>query len=79
MDEDAFNLSIRKFLKHFGVTAQREIESAVRRAIEQGKLRGDESIPVRATLLVDGILRDFHIDGTVTLSATADAPPAPAP
>jgi ribosomal protein L1 len=79
MDEDAFNLSIRKFLKHFGVTAQREIESAVRKAIEQKKLRGDESIPVRATLQVDGILRDFHIDGTITLAATADAPPAPAP
>lgn len=76
MDEDAFNLSIRRFLKHFGITAQREIESAVRRAIEHGKLRGDESIPVRATLLVDGILRDFHIDGTVTLSAAAEPPPA---
>jgi len=73
MDEDAFNLSIRKFLKHFGVTAQREIENAVRKAIEEGKLRGDEAIPVRATLLVDGILRDFHIEGTVTLTA---APPA---
>jgi ribosomal protein L1 len=73
MDEDAFNLSIRKFLKHFGVTAQREIESAVRKAIDEGKLRGDEAIPVRATLLVDGILRDYYIDGTVTLSG---APPA---
>jgi hypothetical protein len=73
MDEDAFNLSIRKFLKHFGVTAQREIESSVRRAIEEGKLLGNEEIPVRATLLVDGILRDFHIEGTVTLAA----PPAP--
>lgn len=73
MDEDAFNLSIRKFLKHFGVTAQREIESSVRKAIEEGTLRGDEAIPVRATLVVDGILRDYHIDGTVTLSA---APPA---
>lgn len=72
MDEDAFNLSIRKFLKHFGVTAQREIENAVRKAIEEGKLRGDEEVPVRATLLVDGILRDFHIEGTVTLGA---APP----
>lgn len=77
MDEDAFNLSIRKFLKHFGVTAQREIESAVRKAIEQGKLRGDESIPVRATLLMDGILRDYYIDGAVTLSAAAEPPPAP--
>lgn len=73
MDEDAFNLSIRKFLKHFGVTAQREIESAVRKALEEGKLRGDEGIPVRATLVVDGILRDYHIDGTVTLSGP---PPA---
>ncbi|MBK5188368.1 MAG: hypothetical protein JJD97_08975 [Gemmatimonadaceae bacterium] len=72
MDEDAFNLSIRKFLKHFGVTAQREIESSVRKAIEEGKLRGDESVPVRATLIVDGILRDFQIEGTITLSA----PPA---
>lgn len=73
MDEDAFNLSIRKFLKHFGVTAQREIENAVRKAIEEGKLRGDEEVPVRATLLVAGILRDFQIEGTVTLAA---APPA---
>ena len=76
MDEDAFNLSIRKFLKHFGVTAQREIESSVRKAIEDGRLRGDEAVPVRATLVVDGILRDFHIDGAVTLSASPDAPAA---
>jgi ribosomal protein L1 len=74
MDEDAFNLSIRKFLKHFGVTAQREIESAVRKAIEEGKLRGDEAVPVRATLVVDGLLRDFHIDGTVTLSGAPATP-----
>jgi len=77
MDEDAFNLSIRKFLKHFGVTAQREIESSVRKAIEDGRLRGDEAVPVRATLVVDGILRDFQIDGTVTLSPSPDAPAAP--
>ncbi len=74
MDEDAFNLSIRKFLKHFGVTAQREIEGSVRKAIANGKLRGDESVPVRATLIVDGILRDFHIDGVVTLSAVSETP-----
>ena len=68
MDEDAFNISIRKFLKHFGVTAQREIESAIRRGIEQGKLRGDEAVPVRATLIVEGLLRDFQIEGNITLS-----------
>ncbi len=76
MDEDAFNLSIRKFLKHFGVTAQREIENAVRKAIEDGKLRGDESMPVRVTLLLDGVLRDFHINGTITLSAQPGTSPA---
>jgi ribosomal protein L1 len=70
MDEDAFNISIRKFLKHFGVTAQREIENAVKRGIEEGKLRGDESVPVRATLIVEGLLRDFQIEGTVTLAAS---------
>jgi ribosomal protein L1 len=73
MDEDAFNQSIRKFLKHFGVTAQREIEIAIRKAIEEGKLRGDETVPVRATLVVDGLLRDYHVDGAIILAA----PPAP--
>ena len=73
MDEDAFNLSIRKFLKHFGVTAQREIESAIRKAIDDGRLRGDEGVPVRATLVVDGILREFQIEGTLRLSASPDA------
>jgi hypothetical protein len=68
MDEDAFNISIRKFLKHFGVTAQREIENAIRRGIDEGKLRGDEAVPVRATLIVEGLLRDFQIEGNVTLS-----------
>jgi len=29
MNEEAFNLSVRKFLKHFGVSAQREIEKSV--------------------------------------------------
>lgn len=68
MDEDAFNLSIRKFLKHFGITAQREIERTVQRAIADGALRGNEELPVRATLVVDGVLHEFHIDGTITLA-----------
>jgi hypothetical protein len=67
MNEDALNLSVRKFLKHFGVTAQREIEHAVQRGIADGTLRGDETIPVRATLVLDGLVRDFHIDGEITL------------
>jgi hypothetical protein len=68
MNEDAFNLSIRKFLKHFGVTAQREIEQAVHRALEDGKLRGDERLPVRATLVLEGLVSDFRIEGELTLA-----------
>lgn len=69
MDQEAFNLSIRKFLKHFGVTAQREIEQAVQRGLADGTLQGSEAIPVRATLVVGGLVRDFSIDGEITLEA----------
>ena len=68
MNEDAFNLSIRKFLKHFGVTAQREIERAVQRGLEDGSLRGDEGLPVHATLVLDGLVEDFRIEGEITLA-----------
>jgi len=40
MNEDAFNMSIRKFLKKVGVTSQREIEKAVRSAVDTGKIAG---------------------------------------
>jgi hypothetical protein len=67
MDQEAFNLSIRKFLKHFGVTAQREIEQAVQRGLADGTLRGSEAIPVRATLVVGGLVQEFSIDGEIRL------------
>lgn len=67
MNEDAFNISIRKFLKHFGVTAQREIERAVQRGMADGALRGTETLPVRATLVLGDLVHDFHIDGEITL------------
>jgi hypothetical protein len=68
MDEDAFNLSIRTFLKHFGVSAQREIEHAVQRGLASGSLRGAETLPVRATLVLNDLVRDFHVDGEIRLS-----------
>ena len=68
MNEEAFNISIRKFLKHFGVTAQREIEQVVRRGLEDGSLKEGEPIPVRATLTVGEIVHDFHIDSEITLT-----------
>lgn len=55
MDEDVFNMALRKFLKQVGVTSQREIEQAVRAALAAGRLRGDETLRARVVLTVDGI------------------------
>jgi len=54
MNQDAFNMSIRKFLKRVGVHSQREIEMAVEGAVASGKLKGDESLPVKMTLTMGG-------------------------
>ena len=55
MNEDAFNASIRKFLKTLGVTAQREIEKAVRQALADGRLKGNEKLPAKATVTIAGV------------------------
>ena len=68
MNEEAFNLSIRKFLKQFGVGAQREIEHAVEEAIRTGKLKGTETIPATATLRVPGLDLEFSIDSPIILA-----------
>jgi len=73
MDVEVFNLELRKFLKRFGITSQREIERAVESALESGKLAGSEVLPVRATLTIPGVLEDVHIDGEIALSGTPQA------
>ena len=67
MNEDVFNLSLRRFLKKFGITAQREIEQAVRAAIDTGRIAGTESLRASATLRIPEIGLDTVIDGDVTL------------
>ena len=49
MNDESLNLPTRQFLKRFGVTAQREIERAIRARLDEGMLRGTERLPVRAT------------------------------
>ena len=67
MNPDAFNMSIRKFLKMVGVHSQREIESAVERALATGKLKGGETLPAKMTLVVDGIALNVSFDGKISL------------
>ncbi|HEU5013385.1 MAG TPA: DUF6494 family protein [Roseiflexaceae bacterium] len=54
INEDQFNADMRKFLKTFGVTAQREIEKAVRKAVDSGQLADASSVTARARLEVEG-------------------------
>jgi hypothetical protein len=62
MSEDAFNMSIRKFLKEVGVTSQREIEAVVRdRPVTGTTLR------VRMVLTADGTNLHHEVEGEIEL------------
>lgn len=63
MDEDAFNMAVRKFLKEVGVTSQREIERAVREhRVEGGKLR------LRMTLTADGTPLEHVVEAEIDVA-----------
>lgn len=65
MDEDRFNMDIRKFLKVVGVTSQREIELAVRDALDKGTLRQKAVLKPRVTLRIPEIGLEHVIDGEI--------------
>ena len=65
MDEDVLNATVRKFLKKLGVTAQREIEHAVRKAAAEGRLKGSKPLIAKATVAVGDIDLLFEVDGTI--------------
>lgn len=77
MNQDVFNLDLRKFLKRFGVTAQREIERAVADAIERGTLTGNETLSVRAVLTIPDVLGELRIDGEIGLASPSSRDHAP--
>ena len=68
MDEEAFNMSVRRFLKQLGVTAQREIDLAVREQLDGGDLQGDETLDATATITVAGLSRDVVVKGRISLT-----------
>jgi hypothetical protein len=65
MNEEALNISVRKFLKKLGVTAQREIENAVREAAEKGRLKDGTALPAKAVITVGGVDLAFEVGGEI--------------
>ena len=67
MNDEALNMSIRKFLKTVGVNSQLAIEKAVRQALEEGKLKGSETLPAEMTLVVGRLGVNTKFDGELRL------------
>lgn len=67
MDQETFNLSMRKFLKTVGVASQREIEQAVAKAMASGAIAGVETLPATMTLRIAGLRLDVTFDGEIQL------------
>ncbi len=67
MNEEMFNISIRKFLKLVGVSSQRAIEQAVDKAIADGSIAGTESFPATMTLEIAGLKLNVKFDGEIKL------------
>ena len=68
MDEEVFNLEVRKFLKKVGIQSEQEIEHAVRYNIEKGTLSGTETLPASVVLLVPDIGVKVSIEGEIDLT-----------
>ena len=67
MNEEVFNMQIRKFLKKVGVQSQREIEQAVKQSIEKGSLVGTEKLETSVLLEVPSIGLKLSIEGEIEL------------
>jgi hypothetical protein len=67
MNEETFNISLRKFLKVVGVTSQREIEQTVRAAIESGKLKGSEKLQAKVVLTIDAVGLKHEVEEEIKL------------
>jgi hypothetical protein len=68
MNEDRFNMDIRKFLKVVGVTSQREIEKAVHGALADGRLDDSALLRPKVRLSIPEIGLDHVVDGEIGLA-----------
>jgi len=67
VDQETFNLSIRKFLKMVGVNSQREIEQAVQKALAGARLKGEETLAAKVTLEIPALGVRVPFEGEIKL------------
>jgi hypothetical protein len=67
MDEDRFNMEVRKFLKQVGITSQREIETAVRQGLALGKLNSNAALSARMVLTIPELGLSHEIKGSIVI------------
>ena len=67
MNEEALNMSLRKFLKAVGVTSQQEIEKSIRAALASDRLKGKKSVSAQMVLTIDEVGLSHKIDGAIEL------------
>ncbi len=70
MNDEEFNMSMRKFLKQVGVTSQQEIEAALRKAKAEAKLPGG-SVRARMVLTIDEIGMSHVVEGDIKTGGAA--------
>ena len=67
MKDETLNMSVRKYLKTVGVNSQLAIEKAVHKAIADGRLEGNETLPVKMSLTVGALSLDVTFEGELNL------------
>jgi hypothetical protein len=63
MENERFNLSLRRFLKEVGITSQQQIEALVR----EGGTSGDGKLRVKMVLTAAGTDLRHEVDGEIDL------------
>jgi hypothetical protein len=67
MNEETLNTQIRRFLKKVGIQSQQAMEKAIRDALDNGKLRGDETLQALVQLDIGELDLTLQIQGDIAL------------
>ena len=66
MSDEEFTTSIRKFLKHLGVTGHQLIEDELRKAVKNGKIDTGSKVEVEAEIKIKNLNAYHKLNGTLT-------------